>query len=141
MPNFSTRLSKHRKDLGLSQQALAERCGVTWQVQQAYEAGQLKLNAAYLQALADSGLEVAYLTTGEYPPLLPEGMSREHFALLENFLHCDAEAQAEVMRMLEESAARNPGPHPRAPVQECPGEIIDLTAARLKRGDKKPFRN
>ncbi|WOI46991.1 helix-turn-helix transcriptional regulator [Acidovorax sp. BLS4] len=107
MSDFADRLRNLRQMRELSPQALAQVCGISYESQQAYEAGLVGPNARYLQALADAGLEVAYLTTGEFPSPRPEGMDRKTFAFLDNYRHCSPEAQAEIYLTLMISAAPN----------------------------------
>ena len=65
MPNFSDRLRAERERLNLSQQALADRCGVTARSQRNYEAGERLPDAAYLSALSATGADVLYILTGQ----------------------------------------------------------------------------
>lgn len=107
MPNFATRLRHLRQRHGLAVQDLALACQISQQDQLAYEAGTLKPNAGYLHALAAVGLEVAYLTTGEFAAPIPEGMDRQTHALLDNFKHSSREAQLNVVVSLMIAAAPN----------------------------------
>lgn len=132
MPDFAARLRHHRERLGLSQQTLAERCGISWADQQAYEAGRLAPSASYLQALADAGLEVAYLTTGEWPRRCPEGMSMQEWTLLQNFEAVSPQVRAEVLRVLED-AAGSEGPSTQGrPEPRGPTQVVDLTRWRQR---------
>ena len=65
MPNFFDRLREAREGLGLSQQAFAERCGITARSQRNYESGERSPDAAYLAELVDLGVDVLYVLTGE----------------------------------------------------------------------------
>lgn len=65
MPNISDRLREARETLGLSQQALAEKCGITARSQRNYESGERSPDAAYLAAFAGLGADVTYVLTGE----------------------------------------------------------------------------
>lgn len=105
MPDFASRLRKHREQLGLSLQTLAQMCGIGTQDQAAYESGVLKPNRRYLYALAEAGLDLGYLTTGEPSLQLPEGMDRGAFVFLENYRHCSPEAQADIFLTLMIAAA------------------------------------
>ena len=105
MPDFAARLVRLRHMRGMSQQALAQACGISRQQQQSYESGALGPDAQYLHALADAGLEVVYLTTGEFPSPLPKGMDRRTFAFLDNYRNCSPEVQAEIQLALMIAAA------------------------------------
>lgn len=65
MPLISDRLAEARKALGLSQQALAERTGISARSQRNYESGERSPDADYLAALAAAGADVLYILTGE----------------------------------------------------------------------------
>lgn len=132
MPDFASRLRRYREGVGLSQQTLAERCGISWADQQAYEAGTRSPDASYLQALADAGIEVSYLTTGSFPPTRPKGVTQAEFVLLQNFEAVSPEARAEVARLLEEAARAHT--HPRLPAQPRePAKVINLADWRHPR--------
>lgn len=61
---FFERLKSEREALGLSQQALAERLGVSLRSQQNYESGSRAPDVLYLAALAELGANVLYIVTG-----------------------------------------------------------------------------
>ena len=65
MPLFGDRLLEERKRLGLSQDGIAERCGVTLRSQRNYEKGDRSPDAAYLERVAAIGVDVRYVITGE----------------------------------------------------------------------------
>lgn len=94
MPEICSRLKEARENLGLSQQALAERCGVTARSQRNYESGERLPDAAYLAALAAAGVDVLYVLTGQRmggaaatPPPAPAApaLSPRKAALLDNY--------------------------------------------------------
>lgn len=63
--SFAARLREERKKLGLIQADLAEKTGITKKAQGAYEKDRLPQFAEYLEALARTGIDVAYVLTGE----------------------------------------------------------------------------
>jgi len=65
VPKISDRLREAREALGLSQQAMAERCGIVVRSQRNYESGERSPDATYLAALAAIGADVTYVLTGE----------------------------------------------------------------------------
>ena len=65
VPNFFDRLREERERLALSQQALAEKCGVTARSQRNYESGERNPDSAYLAAIAAAGADVLYILTGQ----------------------------------------------------------------------------
>ncbi|WP_291517512.1 helix-turn-helix transcriptional regulator [Acidovorax sp.] len=65
MPTISDRLIEGRKALGLSQQALADRVGISARSQRNYESGNRSPDADYLAALVGLGMDVLYILTGQ----------------------------------------------------------------------------
>lgn len=102
---ISERLKKVREELGLSQQGLAERLGVSLRSQQNYEAGNRTPDAEYLSAIASAGGDVLYILTGQRtggataapaPALAPD-----EEILLDNFRNAPAGVRAGVKTTLE----------------------------------------
>ena len=71
MPEICDRLREVREALGLSQQALAERCGITARSQRNYESGERLPDAGYLAAIAAAGADVLYILTGQRSQPVP----------------------------------------------------------------------
>ena len=71
MPEICDRLREVREALGLSQQALAERCGITARSQRNYESGERLPDAGYLAAIAAAGAYVLYILTGQRSQPVP----------------------------------------------------------------------
>ena len=94
MPNFFDRLREERERLALSQQALAEKCGVTARSQRNYESGERNPDSAYLAAIAAAGADVLYVLTGERDGPAPVTLSAEEETMLAYF----REASKEVRR-------------------------------------------
>lgn len=74
MPTISSRLREQREALDLSQQALADRCGISARSQRNYESGERLPDAAYLAAIDMAGADMLYVVTGKrsnqtIPPL------------------------------------------------------------------------
>lgn len=65
--NFGIRLKSERERLKLTQEALAEAGGVKKLSQSKYENGERSPNSEYLERLASTGVDVAYLLTGQRP--------------------------------------------------------------------------
>ncbi|MFT3759003.1 helix-turn-helix domain-containing protein [Thauera sp.] len=65
MPLFGDRLLEERKRLKLSQEEVAEGCGVTLRSQRNYEKCERSPDAAYLERLAAIGGDVLYILTGQ----------------------------------------------------------------------------
>lgn len=77
MPDLSDRIREAREALGLSQQAIAEMCGVTARSQRNYESGERMPDAAYLSAIAAAGADVRYILTGRRDGPAPVVLSAE----------------------------------------------------------------
>ena len=105
MNDFATRLRKHRQMLNVSQQTLAEACGISWRHQRDYESGLLKPNPTYLYALASAGFDLGYLTSGEPTRQPPMGMDQGMFTVLENFRSSTSETKAQIFLSLMIAAA------------------------------------
>ena len=105
MPEICDRLREVREALGLSQQALAERCGITARSQRNYESGERLPDAAYLAAIAAAGADVLYILTGQRAggasaPPPPRAVSEGDRLLLDNFHAAPAQVQAGVKTTL-----------------------------------------
>lgn len=91
MPEISSRLREGREALGLSQQALADKCGISARSQRNYESGERLPDAAYLAALVSLEMDVLYILTGQRSQPVPESaqLSPRQRALLDNYAHTD----------------------------------------------------
>ena len=73
--NFSKRLVEERKRLKIKQKEMAEKVGVQINSQLDYEKGRVPAFVAYLEQIAEMGVDVQYLLTGQRsgePVLKPE---------------------------------------------------------------------
>lgn len=136
MPNFGDRLRSQRHVLGMSQQEMADACGIGLGEQLAYESGRRGPDVDYLSALSKTGADLPYLLSGEPSVPVPQGISRQAWAFLDNFRHCDAKTQREIEALLVASRRINPGPHPIVSDIPVHAEVFDL--ARARRGRMKP---
>lgn len=100
---FYERLRKAREDSGLTQDAMALKVGVSKRSYCAYEAGETAPSAKLLAALAEMGIDVAHLLTGQSsqseksaPALAPD-----EEILLDNYRHAPAGVRAGVKTTLE----------------------------------------
>ena len=71
----------------MSQQEMADRCGVTMRSQRNYEKGERSPDAEYLAALAVMGVNVLHILTGQSrQPVAPQAtLSRRAQALMDNY--------------------------------------------------------
>ena len=97
---FFERLREERDALGFTQEAMAEKAGISKRSYCAYEAGETAPSAKLLAALALMGVDVAYLLTGQRaggataapaPALAPD-----EEILLDNYRNCPPDARAAI---------------------------------------------
>jgi transcriptional regulator with XRE-family HTH domain len=76
--NIFERLKQSRKDLHLSQEAIAEKCGVKRETWSRYESGLMSPGMEVLSAFAAAGADVQYILTGKHAePWWPEPDSKD----------------------------------------------------------------
>ena len=108
MPEISARLKEEREALGLSQQALADACGISARSQRNYESGERLPDAAYLAAIAALGADVLFVLTGQRsrPASASAELRPDQAALLDNYEHSDEVARQAAQRLLDPSSQR-----------------------------------
>ncbi|MDR5803432.1 helix-turn-helix transcriptional regulator [Caballeronia sp. LZ001] len=99
MHNFFVRLKEERERLGMSQQGIADACGVSLRSQQNYEKGERSPDAEYLAALTTVGADVIYVLTGKRPESSVSTLSPRAKALLDNYEHSSEEARRAMDQM------------------------------------------
>lgn len=90
LQDFGVRLLEVRDELGLTQDEMAVRLGVSKRSYCAYEGGETSPNAKILAALAECGIDVAYVLTGhrfQAANARPTHLSPRQAALLDNYDH------------------------------------------------------
>ncbi len=102
---IAERLKSERENLGLSQQALADRLSISLRSQQNYEKGDRNPDSAYLAAIAAAGADVLYILTGQRTggasaPAPARAVSEGDRVLLDNFHAAPAQVQAGVKTTL-----------------------------------------
>lgn len=85
MSGIGDRLREERDRLGLSQGAFGEIGGVKANAQGNYEKGERLPDAGYLAALAEKGVDVLYVITGERKPFSADSISAEEAELLKRY--------------------------------------------------------
>ena len=108
VPEISARLKEEREALGLSQQALADACGISARSQRNYESGERLPDAAYLAAIAALGADVLFVLTGQRsrPASASAELRPDQAALLDNYEHSDEVARQAAQRLLDPRAQR-----------------------------------
>ncbi|ASI69884.1 hypothetical protein BA022_15805 [Diaphorobacter nitroreducens] len=91
----------------MSQQALAEQCGVTARSQRNYESGERLPDAGYLAALPAAGVDVLYVLTGERSGAHPAHDAAEQ-VLLDSYRRCNAQARQHLIQTAALLAAGMP---------------------------------
>ena len=104
---ISERLKAERESLGLSQQALADRVGVSLRSQQNYESGDRIPDATYLGAMAEAGADVLFILTGQRGQPVPQltKLPPRVRALVDNYEHTD-EAGKKIIEAAASAAAK-----------------------------------
>ncbi len=97
VPEIADRLKEAREKLGLSQQALAERCGISARSQRNYESGERLPDAAYLAELLSLGVDLGYVLTGQRDPGMPAVDAAEQ-VLLDSYRRCKPEARVHLIQ-------------------------------------------
>ncbi len=145
MPTISSRLREQREALELSQQALADKCGISARSQRNYESGERLPDAAYLAALATAGADVLYILTGVdaethenrerdaignamaraklRTEIVRDALSSRQRALLDNYEHTD-EAGKKVIETTASFAAQSGNSPKREKKSDVPGITI-----------------
>ncbi len=105
MLNIGERLKEERVRLGYNQADFAAIAGVAKTSQFNYEKGERSPDAAYLAAVAEKGVDVLYVVTGERRPSSADSISVEETNLLDRFRQLPAEDQAGLHRIISAMSA------------------------------------
>ncbi|EPC02487.1 hypothetical protein L861_09030 [Litchfieldella anticariensis FP35 = DSM 16096] len=104
MSGIGDRLFEERKRLKLSQAAMGEIGGVHANAQRNYEKGVRNPDATYLAAVAEKGVDVLYVLTGQRSTT--EGaLSPDEAALLDNYRHTPPERRGSLAEVSQVFAA------------------------------------
>lgn len=112
MCSLGERLRAERERLGLSQEEFGRAGGVNRNSQANYEKGSRNPDAAYLASIAEVGVDVLYVLTGQRTPSREEGLSVKEEKVLQNFRSLSEGDQKAVQRLthaLKESPADEAG--------------------------------
>lgn len=96
--SFGARLKEERKRLKLTQSQIAERAGTTKSTQLLYEKDSMRANSDYLAAIAQAGVDVAYVVTGERGGIQ---LTDEEAALVSLFRQQDEQVRAAALEVLK----------------------------------------
>ena len=102
MTTFSGRLKEERKRVKLTQTELALNAGITKSAQVDYEKERLPAFATYLEKVAEAGLDVGYIVTGQRGPV---PLTPEETALLELYRAAGPALRAAALAVLGTGSA------------------------------------
>ncbi|QJQ13484.1 helix-turn-helix transcriptional regulator [Pseudomonas putida] len=105
--NIGERLREERVRLGYNQADFAAIAGVAKTSQFNYEKGDRSPDAAYLAAVAEKGVDVLFVVTGERKPKPTQGISAGEAQLLERYRQMSDEGRATVNSVSEALATFN----------------------------------
>lgn len=122
MPTISDRIREAREGLGLSQQVMADRCGIAARSQRNYESGERLPDAAYLAAAAAAGADIRYIVTGQRDGPAPVVLTAEEQLLLGYFRDASRELRKAALGVLLSGTAGNG--HNISQVNTAPDAIL-----------------
>lgn len=99
MGGIGLRLRQERERLGLSQRAFAEIGGVEANAQGRYESGGRAPRADYLSRVAERGVDILYVLTGNVTPTQLENLSQIEERVLGNYRAMFKEDQDAIRRL------------------------------------------
>lgn len=85
--------------MGLSQEEFAAATGITKKTQGLYERNERSPSAKYLAALAEHGVDVLYVLTGQRTMPAADALSEAETQLVEAFRAMPAESQAAMLQL------------------------------------------
>ncbi|MDH4585620.1 helix-turn-helix transcriptional regulator [Pseudomonas sp. BN415] len=104
------RLKQERERLGSNQTDFAAQAGVSKNTQYNYEKGDRSPDAAYLAAIADVGVDILYVVTGQHVPLPADSISAADSRILEQYHSLSEKDQEAVAHLISALAATSMGP-------------------------------
>lgn len=131
MRSISGRLKAERERVGLSQQALADLCGISLRSQQNYEKGDRSPDADYLAAIAARGIDIMYVLTGQNTGSASSAgaLTKEDRELLREYHEADADGRSIARSVL---ATSTPGLKLKAPTPSAFGALAAAVASMGK---------
>jgi transcriptional regulator with XRE-family HTH domain len=109
MSGIGARLREERERIDLSQAAFGAIGGVKANAQGKYESGERYPGADYLAAVAEHGVDVLYVVTGERKPMPAASIRSDEAGLLEHYRQLpedDRAGAAKIITALAEMAGR-----------------------------------
>ena len=103
------RLKEERERLGFNQTEFAAQAGASKNSQYNYEKGERSPDASYLAAVADRGVDVLYVVTGERKPTSADGITADEAGLL-GYYRSMSESDRQTMVRMAFALAKAAGP-------------------------------
>ncbi len=100
MSGIGERLREERERLGLAQGSFGELGGVKANAQGNYEKGDRHPDAAYLAAVAQHGVDVLYVVTGQRTPKPSSSLSGDESDLIDRYRQLPADQRAHTVTMV-----------------------------------------
>ena len=94
------RLKEERERLGFNQTEFAAKAGASKNSQYNYEKGERSPDAGYLAAVAEQGVDVFYVVTGNRLPMPADALSAEELEMVQHVRGLDDEDKGAVTRLL-----------------------------------------
>lgn len=110
---IGARLRSERERLGLSQEDMATRCGISRPTQYRYESGRASPDGGYINAAAAIGVNVQYVLIGA--GVVPVKLSAKETALIDLFRLSPSSVQDAVIKLLK-NQEKKPKAKPRKTV-------------------------
>lgn len=107
MLNIGERLKEERVRLGYNQADFAAIAGVAKTSQFNYEKGDRSPDATYLAAVAEKGVDVLYVVTGERRPEISSSLAADEARLVERYRFMSTDARATINSVSEALATFN----------------------------------
>lgn len=94
------RLKEERERLGFNQTEFAAKAGASKNSQYNYEKGDRSPDACYLAAVADQGVDVLYVVTGQRVSMDESSLSQDDLEIVQHIRSLGDEDKGAVMRLL-----------------------------------------
>jgi transcriptional regulator with XRE-family HTH domain len=94
------RLKEERERLGFNQTEFAAKAGASKNSQYNYEKGERSPDASYLAAVAEQGVDVLYVVTGQRSSVGEDQLSDDDLEIVMHVRSLDDEDKGAVMRLL-----------------------------------------
>lgn len=105
----------------MTQRDLAEKTSIAKNTQLNYEKGARKPDSDYISAIAQAGVDVLYVLTGQRTPRKEEGLDEREKSLLDNYRSLQ-EGDKAAMQRLSDALAQSPSKENGGKIQDDIGD-------------------